>query len=148
MKKAVIGMGNPLKMDDNLGNLIASRLELPKENFLVIEAGQMPSNFIGTVEKFGPDVIYFVDVAFFDAEAGDVKLFPIDAASEANASTHSLPITFFKGFFPKTKLSLIGIQPKRIDYGEELTPEMEKKLPEIVDKVRKLLLAPVPLVGD
>ena len=146
LRKAVIGMGNPLKMDDNLGNLLARELKLPKDSFLVIEGGQMPTDFVGVVENFAPDVIYFIDAAIFEGEVGEIRILEEDAAKQLSPGTHALPVTFFSKFFPSSKIFIIGVRPKTVDYGEELSDEMTALFPKILKKVEALILSPVSFV--
>ena len=141
MKKIVISIGNPLKSDDNIGNLLLNRLKetIRNKNIDFIEGSTNPENVIEPLKKINPDVIFILDVALFSGNAGDVKLFQLQEILKYNISTHNLPITVFQKFFPKTKIILIGIKPKSLDFGEDLTPELKDKFVNIFEEVKRII---------
>lgn len=141
--KAIISVGNPLKSDDNIGNLILNKIKhtYKDKNYHFFEGGANPENFIEPLRKINPNSIFFIDVAIFDGEVGDVKLFKLEDIIDMNISTHYFPISIFKKYFPKSRLVLIGIKPKLIDFGEELSPELKDRLPEIIEKVKRTIEA-------
>ncbi len=136
-KIAVISLGSVLRCDDNIANLVLD--ELKAENILLIKGGTNPENFIGPLEKFKPDIIFFIDAIYFNGKAGDVKVFQINDILNLNISTHNLPVTLFKDFFPKTIIEIIGIQPKKIDLKSKISKGLEERFEEIVETVRKIV---------
>jgi hydrogenase maturation protease HycI len=142
-KKAIVSVGNPLKADDNIGNLILDRIKHSYKNkeYYFFKGGMNPENFIEPLKKINPDWIFFIDVALFEGEVGDVKIFKLEDIIDMNISTHYFPISVFKKYFPKTKLVLIGIKPKFIDFSEELSPELKEKLPKITEKIQRTIEA-------
>jgi len=143
MKKVIISVGNPLKSDDNIGNLIVDKIKKYYKNkdYYFFKGGMNPENFIEPLKKINPDVIFFIDVAIFDGEVGDVKLFRLDDIIDINISSHYFPISIFKKYFPKALLVLIGIKPKMINFGENLSPELRTKLKDIIQKVQRTIEA-------
>jgi hydrogenase 3 maturation protease len=143
MKKAIISIGNPLKSDDNIGNLIVDKIKkfYKDKDYYFFKGGMNPENFIEPLKKINPDVIFFIDVAIFEGEVGDVKLFRLDDIIDINISSHYFPITIFKQYFPEVKLVLIGIKPKIISFSESLSPELKKRLKEIIQKVQRIIEA-------
>ncbi len=143
MKKAIISIGNPLKSDDNIGNLIIDKIKNSYKNkdYYFFKGGMNPENFIEPLKKINPDVIFFIDVAVFEGEVGDVKLFRLDDIVDFNISSHYFPITVFKQYFPTSKLILIGIKPKIVSFSESLSPELKKQLKEIILKVQRTIEA-------
>jgi hydrogenase 3 maturation protease len=141
MKRIIISVGNPLKSDDNVSNLILEKLQerIKDDSYYFLKATTSPENFIEPLKKLNPDVIYFIDAAIFPGNVGDIKLFQLKDILHFNISTHHLPITVFKEFFPESNIMLIGIRPKSLDVGEELTLELKNKLDEITKKVRTIV---------
>jgi len=141
MKKIIISVGNPLKSDDNIGNLIMDRLidEIKKDDIIFIKGSTNPENFIEVIKKMRPDIIFFIDVAFFDGKTGDVKLFDLNDIQDANISTHNFPIKILQDFLPNCKNMLIGIKPKSLEIGDELSPEINNKFSIIIDRVKKII---------
>ena len=142
-KKAVISVGNPLKADDNVGNLILDKIKDSYKNqgYYFFKGGMNPENFIEPLKKINPDEIFFIDVAIFEGEVGDVKIFKLEDIIDMNISTHYFPISIFKKYFPKARLVLIGIKPKVINFGQGLSPELKTRLPKIIEKVQRTIEA-------
>jgi hydrogenase maturation protease HycI len=143
MTKAIISIGNPLKSDDNIGNLIIDKIKNSYKNkdYYFFKGEMNPENFIEPLRKINPNIIFFIDVAVFEGEIGDVKLFRLDDIIDMNISSHYFPITIFKKYFPEAKLVLIGIKPKILNFGESLSPELKAKLKEIIEKVQRTIEA-------
>lgn len=133
--KAVVGMGNPLKSDDNIGNIVVDKLEL--EDVVKVIAETTPENILGKVSDC-KDII-FVDAIDFNGNVGDVKLFNLKDVEDIFATTHTIPITMLRGYFSKAKILIIGIQPNIVDMGASLSPELEEKVPEIVEKIEDMI---------
>jgi hydrogenase 3 maturation protease len=139
MKKVVISIGNPLRSDDNIGNIVLEKLKKKVNDIKFIKATTSPENYIEPLKKINPKIIFFIDVAKFEGNIGDVKIFKLEDIMDIHISTHYLPISVFKDYFPDSKIFLIGIKPKTIDFGEELTPELKKNLPQIIKKIEKIV---------
>ena len=138
MKKTIIGIGNPLKKDDNIGNLVVDELKKMKnDEILFIRAETNPENFIGKIKSFNPDVIYFIDAVEFDGKVGEVKVFSIDEVLNESLSTHGISVKIFKDFFPNVEIYVVGIKVEDIEYDEELSKNL--KLNCISNKVRNIV---------
>jgi len=145
MKKVVIGIGNPLKKDDNIGNLVVDKLKkiINDDNVLFIRAETNPENFIGKIKSFNPDVIYFVDAVEFDGEIGEVKMFSINDVLNESLSTHGISVKVFKDFFPDVEIYVVGIKVEDVEYGEGLSESLD--LNDISSKVKNILYQRVKL---
>lgn len=139
MKKTVMSIGNPLKSDDNIGNLILDELQKSMKDVNFIKGSTNPENFIEPLKKINPEIIFFIDVAFFSGKVGAVKTFQLKDILDINISTHNFPITVFKKIFPDSKIILIGIKPKNLDIGEGLSPELKNKFDSLVEEVKKII---------
>ena len=140
MKKVIIGIGNPLKRDDNIGNLIADKLKgISGNDILLIRAETNPENYIDKLRSFEPEIIYFIDAVEFDGKTGEVRVFDIEDVLNQSLSTHGISVRIFKDFFPNTKIKIIGIKVKGISYGEGLSEELKQKLGTITKKVEKII---------
>ena len=141
MRKIVIGIGNPLKKDDNIGNLIVDKLKkiTNDDNILFIRAETNPENFISKIKSFDPNIIYFIDAVEFDGKVGEVKVFDINEVLNESLSTHGISVKVFKDFFPDTKIYIIGIKPGNIEYGERLDLSLKKNFNQILEGIKKFL---------
>jgi len=133
--KAVMSIGNPIKSDDNIGNVILDRLDLG--NTTKIKGGVTPENFIKELKDY--DEIIILDALDFGGRTGEVRVFNPNEIKDVLLSTHSIPIDLLKKFLPSSEIKIIGIQPKNIKLGEDLSKEIENKIEEIVEKVTLFL---------
>ena len=136
---AIISVGNKIKSDDDIGNRIIKKIP-DSEKILKINGGLNPENFIQKVKEFRPDRIFIMDAVDSGDRPGSVKLIPVDDVRTLLPSTHSIPAEVFKKIFPGTEILVIGIEPKSLDFGEGLSPELEKEFKKILEKVKAILL--------
>jgi len=133
--KAVMSIGNPIKSDDNIGNIILDKLDI--KNILKIRAEVTPENFISKLKNYNEVII--LDALEFGGNVGDVRVFELDKIKDVSLSTHSISVDILKRFLPNSRIRVIGIQPKSVDLGEGLTDELGNKIEEIVEKVSLFL---------
>ncbi|MBN1159885.1 MAG: hydrogenase maturation protease [Candidatus Diapherotrites archaeon] len=135
--KVILSIGNPINKDDNIANLIIDKLTLP-ENTKIFKGFIMPENFMIPISKLNPEVLYIIDAIDFKGNIGDIKVFEMDDFDLVPETTHNVPISFFKRFVD-CKYIVIGIQPKDVSTGEEITEELKNKESEIVEKINSIL---------
>ena len=138
MKALIVGVGNPLKKDDNIGNLVAR--ELSKKYETVI-AETTPEAFINKMKEY--DVVVFIDAIDFNSEPGKVKAFSLEQVIDKSLSTHSVPLQLIKSLLGEKEVIVVGIQPKEVGYGEELSKEL-KDVRIIARKAEMLLHEVLP----
>ncbi len=138
----VIGVGNLLMKDEGVGvHAIQSLQEmvLPPDVEL-IDGGTSPDLIAYT--RAG-DKLIIIDAAKAGGEPGAVYHFRPEDISPEKRILHSahemgvidaLNLAAFTGNRP-SDVVIIGVEPKEIDWGIELSPELERKLPEIVNVV-------------
>ncbi len=134
MKTLVVGIGNPLKKDDNIGNVIA--IEISKEYDTII-AEVNPEAFLNKMKDY--DVIIFLDAVEFNSLPGDVRLFSLEEVTDRAFSTHSTPFSLISSMLKSKKAVVIGIQPKDTGYGIGLSEELKSMKEDIKKKTKKLL---------
>lgn len=140
----VIGVGNLLLKDEGIGIHALKALQkigLPPY-IRLIDGGTSPDLIAFT--KAG-DKLIIVDAARAGGEPGTIYRFrPEDLAEEKGILTSAHEM----GVVPNLKLMtlldnepkktvIIGIEPKEIDFGIELSAELQQKIPEIVRVVLK-----------
>lgn len=135
---AVISMGNKIKSDDDVGNLVIEKIP-ESQKILKINSGLNPENFIQAIKEFGPDVIFFLDALDSGKKPGTVKLFSLDDVQTLSPSTHNIPVSIFKKLFPRSRIFVIGIQPKTLEHGFGLSPELKREFGNVVEKIKEIL---------
>jgi len=147
IKAAVVGVGNILLKDEGIGihvvralrEAIGSRTDVD-----IIDGGTSPDALLGleTVPK-----LILVDAARGGGAPGTIYRFhPGDIATESKGITSlhqlglldSLQMMKLSGSQP-ADIVIIGVEPKEIDWGLELSPELNEKLPQIVQVVMGLI---------
>lgn len=143
VKAALVGIGNPLRGDDGVGVRIVELLqEDGPRNVLLLNTETVPEAFTGKVVEYNPTHVLLLDAANFRGEPGDVKLIESSKIGGQALSTHSLPLTIFIVYIEKTlgsRVLLLGVQPRNIEYFTEMSREVEKTAEEIADLLRKIL---------
>ncbi len=140
----VIGVGNLLLKDEGIGIHVANALQQMNmaPGIRIIDGGTSP-DLIAYSEA--GDKLIIVDAAKAGGEPGTIYRFhPADLASEPEGtfSAHelgveqSLKMMALIGNEPK-EIVIIGVEPKEIDWGIELSAELQQKIPEIVRVVLK-----------
>jgi len=142
---AVLGIGNLLLKDEGIGVHLVQKLTdvIDDVNIKIIDAGTYP-DFLSLVED-NLDKLIIVDAVKAGDKPGTIYRFSsgdIDLGSAPLISVHeigvldSLKMTALLNRQPKSTV-VIGIEPKTIDFGLELSPEIEDKLPKIISLVLK-----------
>ena len=139
----VLGIGNLLLQDEGVGIHLVQRLadKVNSANINLIDGGTTPD----ILSLVGNDVdkLIIVDAAVVGDKPGTIYQFEIadlNSGTTAPVSLHelglvdSLKIMNLFGNRPKM-VTVIGIEPKVIDYGLELSPELEEKMPQLIELV-------------
>ncbi len=144
MRTAILGVGNLLMKDEGIGVHVAracEQLRLP-ENVEVIDGGTS-IELASLVEGF--DRLIVIDAALAGGKPGEIYRFALEEIDQGNSpllSGHELGIaqilgsSALVGNAPK-KIVIVGVEPKEIDWGLELSQELEHRIPEIVENVLK-----------
>ena len=140
-KIAVLGMGNVLFKDEGIGiHLIHALKNFPDlESVDLIDGGTSPQ-VIDLVRD--ADRLIVIDAIYGGEEPGSVyRIKPEHVKNQKPYSIHELNVLqmlWTLNIIGKSpKITIIGIEPKEIDWGLELSPELEQRLPQITEFVRE-----------
>lgn len=141
---AVVGVGNVLLKDEGVGVHVAralrERVETDRSNVEIIDGGTSPDVFL-LVE--GVRKLIVVDAVKGGGSPGSIYRFhPNDIISggQCIVSVHQvglldgLRMIEYSAAKPEN-IVIIGVEPKEIDWGMELSTELNERLPEIVKVV-------------
>ena len=141
---AVVGIGNLLLKDEGTGVHIAralQQMDIPQDT-KIIDGGTSPDlpYYLKDTDK-----LIIIDAVKGGSKPGTVYRFhshDVDIESASTGSAHemgleqSLRIMKLMGSEPR-EIVIIGVEPKEIDWGTELSAELQQKIPEIVNIVLK-----------
>lgn len=138
-KILILGVGNSMKQDDGAGPALISELKIKSEKLKMkvelLDAGTAPENYAGKIKQIRPDTLLIVDAVDFGEAPGRVKVVRAEEIGIQSLSTHNISmktfVGFLKGDLPALGVWVIGIQPKEVGYGEELSPEVKKAVDEL-----------------
>ena len=148
MKIIVLGIGNLLLSDDGVGvhviNKLENEFEFP-ENIRLIDGGTKGLDLLPFIED--SDRVLIVDAANFRKEPGAIDTVEgdkIPAFLSTKLSVHQigLPDLLFAAKLMEitpSEMCLIGIQPKSMETGTELSEEVKNRLEELTGKVLQKL---------
>lgn len=142
-KIVILGVGNLLLSDEGVGVHVASefmKIELPPE-VSVVEGGTDGFRLLNVITE--ADRLIVVDAVRGGADPGSIYRFNIEDVSNCPASfktsVHQIGIlevinlSDLIGKKPHT--TIIGVEPKSLEMGMELTPEIKSKMPKIIELI-------------
>lgn len=143
-KLLILGVGNELKCDDGVGPFIIKKLEeeLSEDNIILINGETVPENFTGKIKKDNPSHIIILDACLMDEEPGTVKVVSSENFVNIGISTHSMSLSYFVKYLTREhdfKIIFIGIEPKSMDYNENLTEVVEKNALDLIEIVKGIV---------
>ena len=145
-KVAVVGVGNILLSDEGIGVHVAHKLqeikqdgELPVE---IIDGGTSPA-FFWLVEGF--DRLILIDAVRGGGDPGTVYRFQLEnivPEEKQIISAHDLDLMYNLKMMELTgtrpvEVVIIGIEPREIAAGMELSPDLNDKIPHIIKVVKR-----------
>ena len=139
----IIGLGNELYGDDGIGSKIVSKLrqyahQIPAE---LIYAGN--DGFIVLDCLLQPEPVIIIDCARMGKKPGSIKKFKsgqIQAGWTSDfISLHGLGLgeilTLVKELGRDAEYTIIGIEPKTVAFNTDLSEEISRKIPAVIDLV-------------
>ena len=141
-KIAILGIGNDLRTDDGLGPFIVNSIKFNHPNIMIENVGSVPEGFARPLAEFGAKRIIMVDAADMRKPSGHIELVTKDRIGGISISTHSMPLSFLMMYLEQEtggETILLGVQPKSIEFGEGLNPEIEEVAENIISSFEQLL---------
>jgi hydrogenase maturation protease len=145
-KILIVGIGNKVCRDEGIGVHVIEEMEDMKlpEHVQLLDIGTSTLDLVSHLEgvkkliavdalKAGgpPGTIYrFTPEDLLPKEGGPISLHEIGLLESLNAA---------KETGKEIKTVIIGVEPKVLDWGVELSEEVKKKIPAIIEAVKKEL---------
>jgi hydrogenase 3 maturation protease len=140
----VVGVGNPIREDDNVGLVILQGLRGKlSEDVLLLECEMVPEGYLLDIDDFKPTHVLLVDSAVLGRKPGGADLVKVNEVAAFSAvSSHMLPLRLFCEYVEKStgaKIRLLLVEPKSMGFNEQLTPELQIAAAKITETLLKLL---------
>ena len=149
-RAAIVGVGNLLLRDDGLGihaiNLLEEQYIIDKDQMAVIDAGTAGIYMAPVIES--SEHLFVIDAVKLKEPPGTIKVFNEEELKAASIHTRMSPhqigileiVELCRLRLDKPpKIKFITMVPKEISAGTELSPEIQTKLPMLVETIKKEL---------
>lgn len=137
----IITIGNDLRGDDGVGPYIFNECQIKNVKCQMINAGERPEKLVGEKMDPRPAKIIIIDAADFGGNPGEIRLIDKDNIPEKTLSTHTFSLKVVSKLLEedtKAPVYFIGIQPKSIELGKEMSTEVKKSADIIITTLRDL----------
>ncbi len=140
----LVGVGNPIRQDDNVGLRVIQGLQGKLSgNICLLECEMVPEGYLLDIEEFKPTHVLLIDAAVLGRKPGETNLIQFgEVAAFSAISSHMLPLRLFCEYITKStgaKIRLLLVEPKCMELGEELTPELQKTAQKLIGILLNLL---------
>lgn len=140
----LMGIGNVLNGDDGIGCYIAEKMR--ELGWVTIDCSTAPENFSGQVSRYSPSRVLVIDAALMDLPAGSIRRIDSTKIKEVGFSTHTMSLSHFMDYISEecSDATLIGIEPRSMDFGNPLSLEVLKSAEELMEILLKDQLHLIP----
>jgi len=126
-----VGIGNLLKKDDGAGVYISSGIR-KRTNREVLTVEVSLENYIGKINSIDPDILVLIDCVEMGSAPGTCRLMPVSKIDDLTFNTHNISLKRISEFF-RMPVYLLGIQPEKIDFGENLSYFVKEEADKIIN---------------
>jgi hydrogenase 3 maturation protease len=147
----VIGIGNPLRGDDAVGSVVARLLRSslqatsappPAGAVTVLDAEEIPENWLGPAVAARPDSVLLIDALDLGREPGAVALLPAHELAWRALFTHRTPLRLLTEYLESetgAAVTLLGVQPGPLRWGETLSPPVSATAADLALLITEVL---------
>jgi hydrogenase 3 maturation protease len=122
-KILILGVGNRSRGDDGLGSRLADRLK-GKLKVPLIDAGNVPENFLRQIEASQPELVLVLDTADLRAAPGDLSLLELSEMGGMAISTHTVNLHLLFKVIPANRrptVLVLAVQPETTEFGARMS---------------------------
>ncbi len=140
MRKFVVGIGNVLLGDEGVGCHVVHALEgIPLPDVKIIDGGTCPDAFQLLEDA---DKLVIVDAVKGGGTPGQIYRFHLEDITleqKPFLSLHDVGLVdnlmLMKLWRNIGEAVIIGVEPREINWGLELSPELQEKMPQIIETI-------------
>ena len=129
------GIGNVLKKDDGVGVYISKRIK-DNGNISSITVEVSIENYVGKINSLNPDILVLIDAVDLKSVPGTIKLLEINHINDFTFNTHNISLKRLTEFFIMP-VYILGIQPEKIDFGENISYLVEEVANKVIKQINK-----------
>jgi hydrogenase 3 maturation protease len=141
---AILGVGSRVKRDDAVGLVVVDHLKGKVPSFVrVFDCETVPESFTGPIRRFSPSHVLIIDAAELGLNLGEIRFLHPDSIVGSVSSTHILSLSILSEYIISevgAKVLLLGIQPRDLRFGVEMTPELREAAVNISHEILSALL--------
>ena len=134
-KLVFVGIGNVLKRDDGVGVYITNRIK-KRPNVIPLTVEVSIENYINKINRLNSDLLILVDCMDFRENPVYWNIVPVERLAGQMTNTHNLSLGKVSELF-NARAYVLGIQPKNIEFGENLSPEIKEKADQLINLINK-----------
>ena len=146
----IVGLGNPLRMDDGIGSRVVAELEARGQVPETVETLDLGTAGFAVLHAIaGRRKAVFIDCAFMGKPPGSITRFKPDEVHSDKLQSrcslhegdllHTLELARKLGACPEDVV-ILGVEPERIESGQTLSPTLESRLDHYVQATRSEFL--------
>jgi hydrogenase 3 maturation protease len=136
-RTVILGIGNPLQGDDAVGPSLVDFLH-GRIDATLINAGEVPENYISSIQAAQPEVVLIIAALELGAEAGCMAIIDADRLRAIENFTRNPGLAFLAVMIQDSTASeviLVGVQPEATTFAAELSTPVHQSL----DSLEELL---------
>lgn len=129
-KLLFVGIGNLLRKDDGAGVYISNNIK-HRSHISSLSVEVSIENYIGKINSLKPDILILIDSVDMGTTPGTYKLLTIEQIQDLTFNTHNISLKRLADFFDM-KIFILGIQPEKIDIGENMSYLVRNEADKII----------------
>lgn len=139
-KVAILGVGNPLMGDDGVGSWVAGELQ-GKVRVPVFVGEEVPENYLYDIISEEPEYLLVIDAVDFGGKAGEMRLVDLEELTPRFLSSHGMSLNIMASLLEEKgcKVILLGIQPRNLAFGADMSEEVKRSGEELLSFIRSWL---------
>ncbi len=134
-------IGNSMRGDDGVGPYVASLIK-ETDRIKVIDCGETPENFLGTIARHQPDKLVIIDAAHFGGRAGEIRLVGREEIAGGGASTHDAILTIFADYVEAqtgAETFFLAVQPAETEIGKTMSDVVAAAGQYLADVINEII---------
>ena len=132
-KRLFVGIGNILKSDDGAGVYISKKI-IQRDTISSLTVEASIENYIGKINSLNPDILILIDCVDMNLSVGTFKLLTLNQIRDLTFNTHNISLKRLSEFFGMP-VFILGIQPEKIDFGENISYLVKKVSDSIIKQI-------------